>query len=94
MEDRRITKDMFIQDVEGLDKKSKQSKVTKNKKIIINIIIIISLICLIALGLIFYFIFKKYSKEEEEENRFRFHRGSSSLIFQRSRYSDNGFSLK
>ena len=66
MEDRRISKDMFIQDVEGLDKKSKQSKVTKNKKIIINIII--SLICLIALGLIFYFIFKKYSKEEEEEN--------------------------
>ena len=66
MEDRRISKDMFIQDVEGLDKKSKQSKVTKNKKIIINIIIIISLICLIALGLIFYFIFKKYSKEKEE----------------------------
>ena len=31
MEDRRISNDMFIQDVEGLDKKSKQSKVTKNK---------------------------------------------------------------
>ena len=66
MEDRHISNDMFIQDADGLDKKSKQSKVTKNKKIIINIIIIISLICLIALGLIFYFIFKKYSKEEEE----------------------------